>query len=436
MIGWGSAASDGTCREMVMARGRIVRSTDDGGLAVTSRAWTGAEAHALRRTLGLSIEDFAAALDVAPRTVAYWSSRPDSEPRHAIQQLLDGLQCTHKETQRQVTFPDPRGGDPVLEETDRFLVQSAQIMTTIGTDGIELLANGVRGLAQTYNTRALLSEFHAAADLQRQSNALLTQTSRPGEIIDLYLTIAQLGALMASCAFDLGRSEQAHQLTTASLLYADRGGDPSLTAWILGLRASLDLWASRPSKAMDSIERGLSVAPAGQPRFRLRHIGARAAAAAGDEARAVEHLRLADEEADQAGQDRLAHEVGGEFYFDPGRAAACASATWLRLRNWEQVAASTQQAVDYYSVANGASRVPMLGARLDLASALVHCGDIDTAGVQLELAFAEAAEHRYSLVARVEHLTNLLERRHAERQAVALHDTAADWLVAATSEPA
>lgn len=430
-MAWGSAATEGPFREMVMARGRKVRSTDDGGLAVTSRAWTGAEAHALRLTLGFSIEEFAAALEVAPRTVAYWSSRPDSEPRHAIQELLDGLQRAHTTTQRQATFPDP-SGDAVIEETDRFLAQCTQIMTTIGTDGLELLASGVQGLAQTYNTRPLLSEFQAAADLQRQSVTLLTQTSRPNEITDLYVTIAQLGALMASCAFDLGRSEQAHRLTTASLLYADRGGDPSLTAWILGLRASLDLWASRPAKALESIDRGLSVAPAGQPRFRLRHIGARAAAVAGDEARAIKLLRLADEEINQAGEDRLADEVGGEFHFDQGRAAACASATWLRLRNWEQVAASTQQAIDYYSVANGASRVPMLGARLDLAIALVHCGDIEAAGGQLELAFAKAAEHRYSLVARVQQLTRLLERRHTERRAAALHDTASDWLVAAT----
>jgi len=428
----GSGAHGVIRREMVMARGRNVRSTDDGGHAVTSRAWTGADAHALRLRLGLSIEEFAAALDVAPRTVAYWSSRPNSEPRRAIQELLDRLQHAHAETQRQATSPDPSGADAVLEETDRFLAQSAQIMTSIGSDGIQLLATGVQGLAQTYNTRPLLSEFHAAAALQSQSITLLTQTSRPGEIVELYVTIAQLGALMASCTFDLGQSEQAHRLTTASLLYADRGGDPSLTAWILGLRASLDLWASRPSKALESVERGLGVAPAGQPRFRLRHIGARAAAVAGDEARAIELLRLADNEIDQAGEDRLADEVGGEFQFDQGRAAACASATWLRLRNWDQVAASTQRAIDYYSVANGASRVPVLGSRLDLASAFVHSGDIDAAGEQLALAFAEAAEHRYSLVARVEQLTHLLERRHAERRATALHDTASDWLGAAT----
>jgi hypothetical protein len=124
--------------------------------------------------------------------------------------------------------------------------------------------------------------------------------------------------------------------------------------------------------------------------------------------------------------------VGGEFHFDHGRAAACASATWLRLRNWDQVAVSTQEAIDYYSVANGPSRVPMLGARLDLATALVHGGDIDAAGEQLELAFAEAAEHRYSLVARVEQLTSLMARRHSERRAAGLYDPASDWLAAAT----
>jgi hypothetical protein len=378
--------------------------------------------------MGLGIEAFADALEVSPRTVAYWSARPDSAPRHAIQELLDGLQHRHAETRRRATVPDPAGADPVSEETDRFVAQTAQIMPAIGAEGIDLLTAGVQSLARAYNTRPLLDEFHAATDLQRQATSLLRRTARPAEITDLYVTIAQLGALMASCAFDLGRSEQAYRLTTASLLYADRGGDQSLAAWILGLRASLDLWGSRPTRALESVDRGLAGAPAGQPRFRLCHIGARAAAAAGYRARAIELLQVADDQWDSARDDRLADEVAGEFHFDLGRAAACASATWLMLDDWDQVRASTQQAIDHYSSSNSGARVPMLGARLDLANALVQCGDIEAAAEQTNIAFAEAAEHRYSLVARVEQVADHLEKRKASRRTTALLDTTFDWL--------
>lgn len=411
----------------LLLRGQLVRSTSVGGLVVMSHAWTGADAHALRLSMGLSIEEFAAALEVAPRTVAYWSSRPDSTPRQAIQGLLDRLQHQHSEQRRQAVRPS-RTTDPVLEETDRFLAQTAEIMSTIGSDGIDLLTVGVQGLARTYNSRSLIDEFNAAADLQRQAHSLLDRTSRPGEISDLYVTIAQLGALMASCAFDLGRSEQATRLSTASLMFADRGGDPSMTAWILGLRASLDLWGARPLNALGHVDRGLARAAAGQPRFRLLHIGARAAAAADDRDRAVELLQLADHELTCDSDDRLADDVGGEFHFDRGRAAACASATWLMLGDWDQVQTTTHQAIDHYTGASGHSRVPMLGARLDLASALVHCGDIAAAEEQMRAAFAEAAEHRYSLVARVEQVAAQLRRRSAERRAVTALDVATDWL--------
>lgn len=394
---------------------------------MTNRGWTGADAHALRLSMGLSIEEFASALEVAPRTVAYWSSRPDSVPRLAIQKLLHDLEHSHGRERRRATASDPSRSDPLLEETDRFVAQAGQIMPAIGADGIDLLTAGVQNIARTYTRRPLLDEFRAAADLQRQATFLLDRTSKPAEITDLYVSIAQLGALMASCAFDLGRSEQAFQLTSASLLYADRGGDSALASWILGLRASLDLWGSRPTRALASVDQGLAAAPVGQPRYRLRHIGARAAAAAGDHARTIELLGAAEEDLDAAGTDRLADEVGGEFHFDRGRAAACAAATWLMLGDWEQVRTQTQRSIDYYDTTHGTARVPMLGARLDLASALVQCGDIAAAGEQLHLAFSEAAEHRYSLVARVERVAGQLAGR-PERVAATLHGTATDWL--------
>ena len=309
--------------------------------SLINSTWTGGDAHALRLSIGLTVEDFATAVGVSPRTVAYWSARPSMQPRRAVQALLDGFQQEHLEVSRSALPYGPSAmTDHVQSETDRFIAESVQIMPAIGPDAIEILTGGVRGLAQTYNTRTLFDEFDSAAALQRQAVDVLHRTARPNEIAQLFITIAQLGALMASCAFDLGRSRQAFQLSAASLLYAERGGDRSLAGWILGLQASLHLWGRQPARALELIDQGIGSASAGQPQFRLCHIGARAAALAGDRGRAVQLLHDAEKHVD-VGADWLADDIGGEFHFDSGRAAACAAATWLVLADWPQVMAST-----------------------------------------------------------------------------------------------
>ena len=290
------------------------------------------------------------------------------------------------------------------------------------------MGSAIEGIARTYTTRPLLDEFAAAAALQREANALLAHTARPGEVIELYLMIAEAGALMASCAFDLGQSDRAMQLASASLIYADRAGDPSVSAWLLGLQASLDLWTARPARALDSVERGLSIAAAGQPRFRLHHIGARAAAAASNHQLAANHLQSAEEEWGSARYDRLGDGVAGEFHFDRARADACAAATGLTLGDWDRVVTSAQQSIDHYGASPAAARVPMLGARLDLATAMVHRGDMSSAADHLETAFGEAAEHRYSLVVRVRRVADHLAPRRREVQASRLVDLTTEWL--------
>lgn len=53
--------------------------------------WSAGEATALRQAIRLTIERFAAALGVAPRTVANWAQRPDMTPRLDVQEALDEL---------------------------------------------------------------------------------------------------------------------------------------------------------------------------------------------------------------------------------------------------------------------------------------------------------------------------------------------------------
>ncbi|HEY3954617.1 MAG TPA: hypothetical protein VGM53_14685 [Streptosporangiaceae bacterium] len=53
--------------------------------------WTGRRASALRAALRMTIEEFAAHLGVAARTVAYWNTRPAVVPKPELQRALDTM---------------------------------------------------------------------------------------------------------------------------------------------------------------------------------------------------------------------------------------------------------------------------------------------------------------------------------------------------------
>ena len=55
------------------------------------REWTGREAVALRKALRMTEAKFARAVDVSPRTVANWHTKPETVPRNAAQDMLDEL---------------------------------------------------------------------------------------------------------------------------------------------------------------------------------------------------------------------------------------------------------------------------------------------------------------------------------------------------------
>src|SRR5258708_5858670 len=59
----------------------------DGVRVVTS--WTGGDAHALQRSLGMTNESFAAYLGVSVRSVAGWHRKPGTIPAQATRDILD-----------------------------------------------------------------------------------------------------------------------------------------------------------------------------------------------------------------------------------------------------------------------------------------------------------------------------------------------------------
>lgn len=381
--------------------------------------------------MGLGVEQFAETVGVDARTVGYWGARPDSVPRPAVQRLLDATLAAAP-TSAAAAFSLQPGGDHsghagYFDATDDFLIDAHALSTQVGADAVELMAEGAADLARTYTARNLLEEYLAAARLRSQTADLIARTHKPAELADLYSTVGQLGALMGSCAFDLGRSGEAGQLVRAAAVYASHAGDASLVAWLAGLRGTLLLWAGRPRQALAAVQRALAVAPAGPPRHRLRHIGARAAALLGDRPQTNEFLQLAQHDLEEPGHDRLADEVGGEFAFDAGRAAACAAAAWLALDDTPGVASHVDRALAHYAAADSDGKMPALGARLDRAAAHLLVGDVAAAAADLSAVYSATSEHRYSLTSRVRLIAERLDPLEGQGASV-LREETSNWL--------
>ena len=188
---------------------------------------------------------------------------------------------------------------------------------------------------------------------------------------------------MASAAFDLHRWDAAEGLCQSAISYAEITGNNSLLAWTTGLAATLANWRDEPDTALTYFHRGIAIAPVGVPSVRLRYIAARSYALIGD--RTAVHSLVEDSDRDYtagSGQrDLMTDEVGGEFGFGTARAAACLAAAWLDLGQGSEAADAADRAINDLSAAPP-SRQPtsqVLGARIDLATAHVICGELDGA---------------------------------------------------------
>lgn len=401
--------------------------------------WDGRRARALRDSMRLTVEAFADLLGVAPRTVSYWDSRSDTVPKQELQSALDTVleQCTDSQ---QARFAAQVGEaaqlelvrDPIELSTRQFTADTTGVASSVGHEPIELLMADARAVAHGYVSRDPNQEFLDAAAVRTRAQDLVSRTRDPSELTELYVVIGQAGALMASVAFDLGRWPEAAQIARASTTHANRAGHASLEAWTLGLEATLALWNNHCSRALDLIEAGLTIAPPGSPRYRLRHIGARAAAAAGNGQLASALLDATQDDVPAVGGDELTDEIGGEFAFSTGRAAACAAAAWLSLGEGSGVERSANVALEYYSADAEESRAPLLGATIDLAAARLLQGDVGMASSHLRAVLSTESPDRVSLLTRMGAISRHLEDRRWSntKQAHQLRADIGEWVSA------
>ncbi|MCM0676460.1 hypothetical protein NCC78_17460 [Micromonospora phytophila] len=415
--------------------------------------WTGRLACALQAAAGMTNERFAGWLGIAVRTVAYWHSRPESVPGNANQELLNAaldrlsdavrsrfLQSLDDAAERQGSASSGDAvGDVVSDAADAIADDS--LLSSIGVphDSIEALQQDMALLARS-GGMAAFDTFSSARRLRDEARALAERTRRPGDLANLFVVIGQGTSLVASTAFDLGHWNESAALARAATQYADLAGHASLKAWTYGLQMTLANWRNEPDAALSYFARAMRAAPDGEPKLRLRYIVSRSYALLDDSesVAAVLEAALRDREAAEGQPDELATSTGGEFAFGDARAAACAAAAWLDLRNGEQAARYGRDALRVYQTLPEARRPysQMNGTRIDVAAAHLYMRDKDGAAEALRTVL-DLPPHKRNVsltgrLARIERLLNEAPwsgdadaRQLAERISVWLSETSA-----------
>ncbi|MFG2010023.1 hypothetical protein ACGFNF_13230 [Micromonospora sp. NPDC048868] len=229
---------------------------------------------------------------------------------------------------------------------------------------------------------------------------------------------------------------------TPSTQYADLAGHASLKAWTYGLQMTLANWRNEPDSALSYFARAMRTAPEGEPRLRLRYVAARSHALLtdSDSVAAVLEAAQRDREAAADRPDELATVTGGEFAFGDARAAACAAAAWLDLRNGEQAARYAREALQVYEALPSPRRPysQINGTQIDVAAAHLHMRDKDGAAEALRTVLDLPPQKRnVSLTGRLSRIERMLSRSPWERDADArqLAERISVWLSETSARP-
>ncbi|MET8359753.1 hypothetical protein [Micromonospora sp. NPDC005171] len=400
-------------------------------------------------------EGFAGWLGIAVRTVAYWHSRPETVPGSGNQELLDAAVDRLSDAVRSRFFrslndvAEKRGsagsgsavGDVVSDAADAIANDS--LLSSIGVphDSIDALQQDM-GLLARSGGMAAFDTFSSARRLRDEARALAERTRRPGDLADLFVVVGQGTSLMASTAFDLGHWNESAALARAATQYADLAGHASLRTWTYGLQMTLANWRNEPDAALSYFGRALRVAPDGEPKLRLRYIAARSHALLDDPASVAAVLDAAqrDREAAEGRPDELATATGGEFAFGDARAAACAAAAWLDLRNGEQAGRYAREALRVFQALPAARRPysQINGTNIDVAAAHLQMRDKDGAAEALRSVLDLPPHKRnVSLTGRLARIERLLKEAtwHGDADAQQLRERIAAWLSDTSARP-
>jgi len=230
-------------------------------------SWTGSHADALRQALRMTNETFAEHLGVAVRTVAYWRSRPEVEPRPAMQEILDVALAQAAEPVRAqfalLVAEREHGLAPLKAgsaDSDAASLTAWITATNTSDEGIEQIDRAAVSLADRHTqvpARQLLGEvlrLHGDAQvLLRSGRQRLRQTR---ELIRIEGDILAHASVLIG---DLGQDQNADHHGQAALLYlAEADASQATACYALAKSAR---WRRDYATAADLAARGYEHGP-------------------------------------------------------------------------------------------------------------------------------------------------------------------------------
>lgn len=227
---------------------------------------------------------------------------------------------------------------------------------------------------------------------------LLDGHQRPRHTRELYFLTGATCLMLAQASRNLGDPRAELAQLRCAWICVDQADHPGLRAWGQGAAALSAESSGQPGRAMTLAAEALGVAGSPRSRVRLVAVHARTAARAGDRGTALAAAAIAAEQhADDGPSDEL-DALGGILTFPEAKRLYYLGGTFSLLGDHATAERYARAAVARYE--NGPATERSYGdeglARLDIAAARLHDGDIDSAREALGPVLALPASRRIS----------------------------------------
>lgn len=289
-------------------------------MAVVDR-WNGRIACLLQAATGMTGERFANWLGVAPRTVAYWRSRPHVTLSPPVQDALDGayeLLATEARSRFTQLVADYLAATPASEKGGAVaLVAVADYPFPPASDiaAMQAFRSADQKVGGGHLYATVVSYLHTEVAPRLFGGG-------EGDGHSLYTAAAGLTEMAGWMAHDAGRDRVARQHFGRALDLAKIGGDVQLGAHILASMSHLAHHLDQPEQAIEHAIAGRAVLGGGphlpELEARLLAMQARGLAGLGHAEDSTQMLRLAETTLGQAAEDVPSQWISG---FDEGSLA-------------------------------------------------------------------------------------------------------------------
>lgn len=251
---------------------------------------------------------------------------------------------------------------------------------TLPNGVIDQLGDDVRSVARRFATLTAADVVHETLRIRNDAAHFAQQTQRPAQLNELYLTLGQAVALLASASIDLSLWTPAQQYARAAYEYGVLIGHAGVRVYALGLLATEAYWTGRPAEAVGYATEAAELAPSGIARVRALSILARAWSHRGSAEEVRHALGAADDARSIEGADALHDHIGGEFGYSAPQQMRSASTAWLQVGLTREAAAAAERALNALaeSAAEPWSTVEA-EASVDLATCQLLAEDADAA---------------------------------------------------------